>query len=187
MTRARIIREDELARLRAADALEQRLKNEHAERLAEVEAERLAILEKAQERAIRESTQTASRIVMDAEAAAQRQLTTLEPEVAALVSETVSRVIGAMDRSDAIRRATQQALLDLKDHRRARILAAPDVADAVRAGVDAAEGGADVVSVEADERLEAGRTLLSSDQGHVEIGLTDQLEAVTEAFRRDGP
>ncbi|MEM9341893.1 MAG: hypothetical protein AAGA87_02495 [Pseudomonadota bacterium] len=188
MTRARILRRAEVERLRAADALEQRLAEEHAQRLAAVEEERAAILQHAQDRAIRESTQTASRIVMDAEAAAQRQLTALEPEVAALVSETVTRVIGAMDQSDAIRRATQQALFDLKDHRRARILAAPDVVDAVRSGVEAAGGaGANVISVEVDERLEAGRTLLSSDQGHVEIGLSDQLDAVTEAFRRTDP
>lgn len=162
-----------------------------AERIREAatrEAERLRedLLAEARQRALRESARTAARIVAEAEMTAERQLKEIEPALARLVADTVEDIIGAGDRQETVRLATLQALKRLRDHRRARLLAAPDVVDAVRAAVALLpddDSVAQVLEVAVDERLEAGRTLLSSDRGHAEIGLPDQVAAATEAFR----
>jgi flagellar biosynthesis/type III secretory pathway protein FliH len=184
MNRARIIKRAQVAELRSVDAARAALEQEFAKRRAALDAERAEILEQARARVMRDSMQAATKVVMDAEAAAQIRLGTLEPQVAALVSATVAQVIGQMDQDEAVMRATRQALISLKDHRRARITASPDVAEAVRAAVSQiGADGAEVIDVAVDERLERGRTVLSSDQGHVEIGLADQIAAISEVWQ----
>lgn len=183
MTQGRLIKRDDLAQLRGLEAERAKLEEEFAERRAALDAERAEILAQARERAMRDSMQAANKVVMDAEAAAQSRLQSLEPQVAALVSATVAQVIGQMDQSEAVTRATKQALLNLKDHRRAHIISSPDVAAAVREAVNQiGADGADIIDVQVDERLEPGRTLLSSDKGHVEIGLADQIAAISEVW-----
>lgn len=152
--------------------------------------QRADLLEKTRARALRDSAQSAAALIAQAEAVAHRQMQTLEPALAQLVSDTVREVIGTIDRDTAVIGATQQALARLRDHRHARILAAPDVADAVKsaiAGHEAASGATSdmIVDVQVDARLAAGRTILSSDKGHVEIGLSDQIAQVTEAWQGD--
>ncbi|MEO0831571.1 MAG: FliH/SctL family protein, partial [Pseudomonadota bacterium] len=173
-----------IAALRGVDAERVALAKEIELQRTALQEERAAILAEARDRALKDSMKAAAQVIVDAEAAAQSQLSSLEPEVAALVSTAVKQVIGKMDQSEAVTQATRRALLELKDHRQARILAAPDVVDAVRAAVAkvGADDGADVVDLQVDDRLEPGRTILSSDRGHVEIGLSDQVEAVTEAW-----
>lgn len=183
MTALRLIKREEVERLRSVDALRAALEQDFAERRAALEAEREKILKDARDRALRDSTQAASKIIMEAEAAAEKRINSLEPVIAQLVSATVAQIIGEIDRDDAVERATANALLQLKSHRQARVTSAPDVANAVRRAVHKTAGhGADVVDFEVDERLEPGRTLLSSDHGHVEIGLEDQIKAVCEVW-----
>lgn len=186
MTQARIIKRHELAQLRAVDAARVEMEQDFANRRAVLDRERAEILEEARTRAMRDSMQAATKVVMDAEAAAQSRLQSLEPQVAALVSATVAQVIGDMDQSEAVTRATREALLNLKDHRRARVISSPDVAAAVRAAVNQiGNDGADVIEVAVDERLEPGRTVVSSDKGHVEIGLADQIAAISEVWEEE--
>lgn len=183
MTMARLIRRKEVEELRGVDVLRAQLEREFTERREALEAEREKILQDARERALRDSMQAAAKIVVDAEAAAERRISSLEPEIARLVAETVAQVIGDMDQDEAVRRATINALLQLKTHRRARIMTAPDVAQSVRSAVTQVAGqGAEVIDFEVDERLEPGRTVLSSELGHVEIGLSDQVAAVCEVW-----
>lgn len=184
MTRsARIIPREELEAWRSVEAIRAAAAAEQEEQMAEAEQERQAFLKEAQERALQDSMQSAMKIIVDTEAEAQKRMTALEPQVAALISATVAQIIGELDQTEAVERATKQALLKLKDHRRARIMTAPDVANAVRAAVaQVGTTGAEVIDVQVDERLEAGRTVFSSDQGHVEIGLADQITAVTQAW-----
>ncbi|MEM6340919.1 MAG: hypothetical protein AAF729_07205 [Pseudomonadota bacterium] len=183
MRHPRIIKHAEVQRLQSVDAIKEELQREHREMRLALDAERSAILEEARQRAIRDSMQAATRIVVDAEQAAHKRLSTLEPQVAALVSATVAQVIGQMDQNEAVTRATCNALEKLKSHRRARILTAPDVATAVRNAIDQlGTDGAEIVDFEVDERLEPGRTVLSSDHGHVEIGLSDQIAAACEVW-----
>lgn len=182
----RILSRETVEKLEGADRVLRQ-----AERMREAaarEAERLRedLLTEARQRALRESARTAARIVAEAKITAERQLKEIEPALARLVSDTVEDIIGAGDREETVRLATIQALKRLRDHRRARLLAAPDVIDAVRAAVASLPDdntAAEVMEVAVDERLEAGRTLLSSDRGHAEIGLPDQVAAATEAFR----
>ena len=183
MRPARIIPREEVEARRGLAAARAALAREVEEARAAAAAERDTILEAARNRALRDSARSAMKVIAEAEAAAEHRLSVLEPQIAALVAETVREVVGRLDRDDAVRGATEQALLRLRAHRRARITTAPDVVDAVRAGVAAADGaGAEVVSVTVDPRLESGRATLSSDRGHAEIGLDDQVAAVTEAW-----
>ncbi len=178
------MRRAEVERLRTAASVMAEAEAHLARAREEAEALRQAILAEARAGALKESLQTAARIVAEAEAASQVRMRTLEPELARLVAATVARVIGALDQDEAVIRATRQALLRLADHRRARIRAAPDIAEAVRQAVAALPAGAaEVVEVIVDERLDPGRTILSSDRGHVEIGLADQVAAATEPWR----
>lgn len=183
MSKSRIIKRIEVEKLRGIESAREEFQRDRDTQLAELEAQREAILQEARARALRDSMQAATKVIVDAEAAAQNRLKALEPQVAALVSSTVAQVIGDMDRSEAVTLATKEALLQLKDHRRARITTASDVAQSVREAVaQIGNDGAEVVDIQVDERLEPGRTVVSSDRGHVEIGLDDQIAAVTEAW-----
>lgn len=181
---ARVVRRAEVERLRAAQTVMAEARAELARAREETEVLRQSVLAEARARALKESLQTAARILAEAEAASQLRMRALEPELARLVAATVARVIGALDQDEAVTRATTQALTRLADHRRARIRTAPDVAEAVRRAVATLPAGAaEVIEVVIDDRLEPGRTILSSDRGHVEIGLADQVAAATEPWR----
>lgn len=180
---SRIIRRDEVDALRSVDTVRAAAEREQRDQMEQAAKTREALLEDARETALRDSMQSAMKIIVDTETEAHARMTALEPQVAALISATVAEIIGELDRDDAVERATKQALLRLKDHRRARITTSADTAGAVQAAVaQIGAKGAEVVEVQVDARLEAGRTLLSSDQGHVEIGLADQIAAVTGAW-----
>lgn len=184
----RILRQDDVQALRTADRLLHDAKAMHARALAEVDALRDETLRRARAEALRERATAAATMIARAEIDAETRLRNLEPEIGRLVADTVLQVIGALDGAEAVTRATASALERLKDHRRARIRVAPDVADAVRAAVASVGGtGAEVMSVTVDERLEPGRCILSSGAGHVEIGLAAQIEAATRPWRGDAP
>lgn len=179
----RIIRREEVNGLRSIDAVRAAAEEEHREHMEHAARERDAMLLAAQDKALKDSLQSAMQIIVDTEAMAEQRMTALEPQLAALISATVAEIIGELDHDEAVERATKQALLRLKDHRRARLLAAPDTAAAVRAAIaQVGTSGAEVIDLQVDARLEPGRTVLSSDQGHVEIGLADQIKAVTAAW-----
>ena len=184
MTRsARIIRRDEVDALRSVDAVRAAAERQHQDLMRDAAQEREAMMQAAKHKALQDSMQSAMKIIVDTETVAQQRMTDLEPQVAALISAAVADIIGELDQDEAVERATKQALAKLKDHRRARILTAPDAAAAVRAAVAKMGGiGADVIDVQVDERLNPGRPILSSDQGHVEIGLPDQIRAVTATW-----
>lgn len=150
------------------------------------------IIQAAEAKARQQGAQAAAKIVSDAEAATRTRMQSLEPALAQLVSQTVAQVIGEMDQEEAVRRATSQALFQLREHRRARIRTAPDVLKAVRdavAHLPADPDGIEILDVQADERLEPGRATLTSDTGHVELGLADQIASATRPWteRTDAP
>jgi|GEM_PF-3510340 len=183
----RIISRTEVERLRAAELVISEAKESRKQTLEEAEVKKQEILEGARARALKESAQAATRLIVDAEISAERRLKALEPELARMVSETVTKIIGSMETDDAVIRATTQALVRLRNHRRARILVAPDVADAVcQAVANLSDNAAEIVDVQVDPRLEPGRTILSSDLGHVEIGLPAQMEAATSVWQDTG-
>lgn len=187
---ARLLTPEEMADLHAVSRLRSDAETALAGAQRAAEAQRADLLEKARARALRDAAQSAARIIAQAETVAHRQMDTLEPALARLVSDTVREVIGALDCDAAVIGATRQALTRLRDHRRARILTAPDVADAVKAAIAALDSGPDMapgtsIDVQVDARLAPGRTILSSDRGHVEIGLSHQIARVTEAWASD--
>ena len=183
--RARIIRSDELDEIRACEKTLEDARVEAAALVeqAREEAENLRadILNLAQKEAI----EKAREILSHADEVAQNQLGALEQEVSLLVAETVAKVIGDIDRNDAVKAATKTALAALAETTSAKIRSAPDVFRAVSDAVsEAAQDGRSPVShVRQDESLTGDRVILSSDRGHSEIGLADQIEAATEPWR----
>ncbi|MDO5621572.1 MAG: hypothetical protein Q4G24_08900 [Paracoccus sp. (in: a-proteobacteria)] len=174
----RILRRDEVGRLRQADSI---LHDAEQHRLAsreQVEKLERDVLSEARNRAFRESARTAARVLAEAEAAAQRRLTALEPELARLVAMTVRRIIGEVEPHEAAYRAALTALRQMRDHRRGRIFAAPDSVMAVERAVNDLDGdGPEIIGLHRDPALEPGRAVLTSDHGSAEIGLaalTDQ-------------
>ena len=184
---SRILSTDEVDTLFGVQALIDEAENALADAIEEGEKRKEEILEEARQRMLQDSASHAARVLMDAEAAAERQMRSLEPTLARLVAQTVRQLIGDMDENLATERAVTQALTRLKDHRRARITAAPDVADSVRAAVANAGGhGAEVIEIKVDPALEPGRTVLSSDRGFVELGLAAQIAQANAAWESDG-
>ena len=184
MAEPRIMRREEIETLRRAEALlaEAKAVLERAQR--EAEALRVRIVEEAQARARAESARTAAGIVARAEAAASERMNRIEPQLAALVSRTVAEIIGSLDVTEAARLATRTALGRLHDHGRARIHAAPDVAEAVRGAVASMKDpGPEIVDVAIDPALEPGRTIVTSERGSVEIGLAAQIDAALRPWR----
>ena len=183
--RARIIRRADLEEMRASEKTLQDAKSEATslvekarEEAENLKAEILMLAEK-------EAIEKAKKILTHADEVAQTQLGALEQEVSSLVAETVAKVIGDMDQSVAIKAATKTALAALSENTSAKIRSAPDVFRAVSDAVAEAEtdGRTTVGQVRQDESLAGDRVILSSDRGHTEIGLADQIEAVTEPWR----
>lgn len=185
MGEPRILRREEIKVLQRADALLVEAEAVLAAARQDAEALRARTLEEAQARARAESTRTAAGIIARAEAAASDRMRRLEPQLAALVSRTVAEVIGSLDLGEATRLATRTALSRLRDHGRARIHTAPDVAEAVREAVASMGGGPgpEIVDVAVDPALEPGRATVTSERGSVEIGLAAQIEAATRPWR----
>ncbi|WBU57182.1 hypothetical protein [Paracoccus sediminicola] len=177
MSRSRILSRDEVGRLRAADRIlrdAERAERESREHSAKLEQD---IVSEARLKAMRESARTAASLIARAEEAAEARLRDLEPELARLVAQTVRSILGDFEPEEASYLAARQALSKLRDHRRGRIFAAPEMAGPVgRAVDDLGENGPEILSVIPDPAMERGSAVLSSDRGSTEIGL-DRLTA----------
>lgn len=174
----RILRAAEVDRLRRADAILHAA--EAARQATEADAARAAdaLISDTRSKALRESARAAARMIARAEAAAEQRLAALEPELARMVALTVRRIVGDYAEDEATYHAALTALRQMRDHRKGRIFAAPDViAPVTRAAADAGEAGPEIVGLHPDPALGPGRAVLTSDHGSAEIGLralTDQ-------------
>lgn len=171
MNANRILRREEVGRLREADRiLREAEQTRQSSREDAVQLEK-DIVSEARLRALRESTRTASRLIAKAEEAAQTRLRNMEPELARLVADTVRSILGDFESEELTYRTALQALRQLRDHRRGRVFASTDTVGPVRRAVD--EIGADgpeILSVIPDPALEPSRAFLTSDRGSAEIG-----------------
>jgi len=174
-----ILRRKTIATLRDADKIlaDAEALKEKAE--ADAEALYISTRDRASTDAQRDATTRLAEVVGGAELEAKKRLDALEDDIAALVAETVTQVIGDMDQSEAIRAATRNALTRFADQRRLRLRAAPDVAETI---VDATADAGSAVEVTTDPRLEPGRVLVSSENGHAEIGLAALIEAANKPW-----
>lgn len=168
----RILRRDEVGRLREADSI---LRDAEATRQrsqdAAVQMEKTAINE-ARRRALQESARTASRLIARAEEAAEARLRNMEPELARLIAQTVRTILGNFEPEEATYLAALHALTQMRDHRKGRIFASDEMVGPVRRAVDAlGPDGPEILSVISDPALDPGRAVLTSDRGSVEIGL----------------
>lgn len=191
----RILRAAEVDRLRRADAILDAA--EQTRQATEADAARAAetLISDTRRAALRESAQAAARMIARAEAAAEQRLSAMEPELARMVALTVRRIVGDYAEDEATYHAALTALRQMRDHRRGRIFAAPDVAAPVaRAAADAGAAGPEIIGLHSDAALEPGRAVLTSDHGSAEIGLralTDQAlkpwQDGADADRGEGP
>ena len=174
----RILRADEVDRLRRADAI--LYAAEQTRQATEAAAARAAetLIDDTRRKALRESAQAAARLIARAEAAANERLNALEPELARMVALTVRQIVGDYAEGEATYHAALTALRQMREHRRGRIFAAPDVvAPVARAATDAGTDGPELIGLHTDPELAPGRAILTSDHGSAEIGLralTDQ-------------
>lgn len=184
----RILRRDQVGRLRQTDAILRDAEQHSQASRAQAEQHQRDLMAEARGKALRESARTAARVLAEAEAAAQRRLTALEPELARLVAMTVRRIIGDFAPHDAAHRAALTALRQMRDHRRGRIFAAPDTLEPVeRAVADLGpDGGPQILGIHPDPALDAGRAVLTSDHGSVEIGLAALTDRALQAWEPDG-
>lgn len=183
----RILRRQDLGRLRDADDI---LRDAEATRRAsEIEARRIeqTAVDEARQEAVRESARTAASLIAQAEAAAERRIRNLEPELARIVADTVRGILGAFEPEEATYRAALTALAQLRDHRRGRIFAAPDVATPVaRAVAELSSNGPEILGVHTDPALDPGRAVLTSDHGSAEIGLKAQIDQALRPWEGGG-
>lgn len=182
----RILRRDDLDRLRQTEHLLRDAQVAHRDTQAAAAREAQGLLAEAQRQALRDSARTAARLIARAEETAERRLRDLEPELARLIAMTVRRIIGEMEPEEATRLAALNALRQLRDHRRGRVFAAPDIAPAIEAAVQAAGAdGPEVLSVNADPALDHGRALMVSDHGSTELGLAALTEQALRPWTGD--
>lgn len=177
-----ILRKEEIAKLREADSL----LAEARRTLEDARKEALRILEtaetEARQKALAEATRSAARIIARAEADATRRIDGLEQQLARLVAQTVRSVIGGMEQDEAAYHAALTALRQLRDHPNARIHAPAEAMPALRRALVEADSPAQLV---VDDRLEAGRAILSSDRGHAEIGLSALTDAALRPWEEE--
>ncbi len=182
---ARIIRKENFQHMKAEDDARRARELQAIDVVddARKKAEETAhdILEKAKEDARLE----AAKVLGAANAKAQAQLASLEQDVSQLVAQTVEKIIGDLDQTEAIKAATKSALASLSEQTEIRLRAAPGVASAVEAAVSELESnGVEIVqTVQSDESLTGDRVIASSSKGHTEIGLSGQTEAATAPWR----
>ena len=187
MSGPRILRRDQVGQLRQADAILRDAEQHSQASRQQAEQHQRDLMAEARNKALRESARTAARVLAEAEAAGQRRLTDLEPELARLVAMTVRRIIGDYAPHDAAHRAALTALRQMRDHRRGRIFAAPDTLEPVeRAVADLGPDGPQIIGVHPDPALDAGRAVLTSDHGSAEIGLAALTDRALQAWEPDG-
>lgn len=178
MSQSRILRRDEIGRLREADRIlleAEQTRVESRESAARMERD---IVSEARLLALKESTRTAARLIAKAEEAAETRIRNMEPELARLVARTVRSILGDFEPEEASYRAALHALAQLRDHRRGRIFASAEMVAPIRQAVDElGETGPEILSVIPDPAMEPGQAVLASDRGSAEIGvaaLTDR-------------
>lgn len=168
-----IIRREDIPTIRDADALFAKAQAALSTAQEQAEQLRIAATEEAARHAAEQSVLRISSLISKAEREVTERLQQLEPEIAGLVADVVRQVVGDMDRTEAIRAATQTALHRFREHRQIRLTAAPDIVEDV---LEAVPPGPEI-AVRSDPRLDAGRVILSSDRAHADIGLAELLDA----------
>lgn len=185
MSARRILSRAELDRLRTADRIlaeAETTRQQSREQGARLQQEMLG---EARLAALREATRTASRLIAQAEAAAEARLRNIEPELARLVARTVRSILGEFEPEEASYLAARQALARLRDHRHGRIFADPGLLAPINRAVDAlGADGPEILSVAPDPALEPGRALLTSDRGSAEIGLAAMIDRALAPWER---
>lgn len=180
---SRILRRDEIGQLRKADSILRDAEASKARSEESVARMEKAAVNEARLRALQESTRTASRLIAQAEEAAEARLRNMEPELARLIAQTVRMILGNFEPEEASYLAAAHALSQMRDHRRGRIFAADEMVGPVRRAVDElTEHGPEILSVISDPALDPGRAVLTSDRGSVEIGLSALTDRALRAW-----
>lgn len=183
MTSGRILRRDEVRRLREADRILREAEQTRADSQETAARFEQSMMSEARLKALRESARTASRLIAKAEEAAESRLRNMEPELARLVAQTVRNILGAFEPEEATYLAALNALEQMRIHRRGRIFAAADTVAPIRRAVeDLGPNGPEIVAIIPDPALEGDRALLTSDQGSVEIGLSALTERALQPW-----
>lgn len=179
----RILRRDAIGRLRDADSIlrdAELTRQRSQESAAKLEED---IISEARLRAMQEAARTASRVLVEAEQAAEARMKSMEPELARLVAQTVRAILGEFEPEEASYLAARQALSQMRDHRKGRIFASADMVQPVRRAVEElGPDGPEILTIAADAALEDGVAILSSERGSAEIGLSALTDQALKAW-----
>lgn len=186
MKSGKIVRRADLDNLRRAESILQNAETTRQQSEQAAEVMREAVLKEARNKALKESTRAAAKMIAEAEATAAKKLLELEPEMARLVAETVREIIGQFDTDEAIYMASLTALKKLRDHQSGRVYCNSHTASPIRRAIaDLPEGNVEIEGLVIDDNLENDRAIISSNRGHAEIGLTALTDAALKAWETE--
>lgn len=115
--------------------------------------------------------------LMEAAAAAQRQLASVPRDLALAIAEAVAKVVGGLDVAQAVAAAATHALSELVERHGIIIRVAPGNVAATQERLPV-----DAVRVLPDPALPADGCVIETQSGYVQAGLAAQVEALRGAL-----
>lgn len=107
----------------------------------------------------------------------------LKPQIAATVTRVVQKLLGEIPDEDRVLKLTTEAIRRADDVRDAKVMCASDVFPQIEKAAEKLQGdGGEEIQVICDPSLEAGRAILTTRHGHVEIGEKAILQNAANAW-----
>jgi type III secretion protein L len=126
-------------------------------------------------------------IIADALAHRDAYLAAVEPELIGVVLNAVRKIFAEFDEPARVRIVVGKALKTLREQTHATVRVHPSEFEALQASAALLASqypSLQMLSVESDARIEAGRCVLSTDVGIVETDIESQIREIENAFAR---
>ena len=118
---------------------------------------------------------------------AEEYIHTFEEKIAAIVLDTVRKIIGEMEKSEVIRALVKKSLSVMKNQKQIKLKVSPINVDYLNmqiAEILSSYPNIDGIEILADERLSQNQLILDSPIGIVDASIDTQLAAISDAFSR---
>ena len=185
----RIVRAAEADAVREGSAwlndARQRAERLLADARMQAEVEIAAARQRGYEDGRRTGEKEAARLLADAAATADAYLESIREDVAALVVEAVTLILGSYDSTDVAAQAVRHALQRVRRQGEVTVFVAPCESEAIARRLATVLTDADArqpVSVEPDPHLAPGRCVLASAGGFIDAGIAEQIDALRAAL-----
>ena len=127
----------------------------------------------------------AARIVSEAAAEVDRYLGGIQAEVIDLALDVVKRMLGEFDVSELVAKAASQAIAEIRRSKYLRVSVHPDAVTAVQDELRSILSESDLgmtVEIDADNTLDPGACIVSTDIAVVDASIDAQLKAIAAAI-----